>query len=133
MTAARKTLAAMLAVLAAATMTAACSSDAEQITAQNVDGVETATFEYTIPAGAGAANLRGEPLNILPAVLDAHVGDTIRLINEDDQGHLVGPFYVGAGETLTQAFSSPGTFIGECSVHEDGQVTLNVTELDGTD
>ena len=70
----------------------------------------------------------GEPLDILPQALDVSVGELFELINEDDRGHLVGPFYVGAGETLRQRFSAPGTFIGACSVHPSGEIVLTVTE-----
>ncbi len=88
--------------------------------------VATATYEYTIPAGAGEALDAGQPLEILPAELEAHVGDTIRIVNHDDRGHNVGPFFVGAGETMTQQFASPGDFVGICTVHPSGQFTLHV-------
>ena len=91
-----------------------------------VDSVAAATYEYTIPAGAGAAIDAGEPLDILPAELDAHVGDTIRIVNDDVRGHNVGPFFVGAGETMTQQFASPGDFVGICTVHPSGQFVLHV-------
>ena len=87
----------------------------------------TFDFDYTIPEGAGLALDAGEPLDILPAELDAHVGQVIRIVNEDDRGHVVGPFFVGANETLTQRFRSPGEFVGECSVHPSGQIVLKVT------
>lgn len=87
---------------------------------------DTATYEYAIPAGAGEALDAGQPLEILPAELDAHVGDTIRIVNHDDRGHNVGPFFVGAGETMTQRFASPGDFVGICTVHPSGQFTLHV-------
>lgn len=56
------------------------------------------------------------------------VGEVIRIVNEDDRGHLVGPFFVGANETLIQRFTSPGEFIGECTVHPSGQLVLTVVE-----
>jgi hypothetical protein len=49
-------------------------------------------------------------------------------VNEDDRGHLVGPFFVGKGETLRQRFADTGTFVGRCSVHPSGEILLNVTE-----
>lgn len=88
--------------------------------------VAAATYEYTIPAGAGEAIDAGRPLDILPGELDAHVGDTIRIVNQDDRGHNVGPFFVGAGETMTQQFASPGDFVGICTVHPSGQFILHV-------
>jgi hypothetical protein len=87
-----------------------------------------ADYEYVVPAGAGEAYDRGEPLDILPAELEAKVGEVIRIHNEDDRGHIVGPFYVGPGETLVQRFASPGTFVGSCTVHPSGQFELSVVE-----
>jgi plastocyanin len=86
-----------------------------------------ATYSYTIPAGAGVALDAGEPLEILPAELDAKVGETIRIVNEDDRGHNVGPFFVGAGETVTQRFATAGEFVGVCTVHPSGQFVLVVS------
>ncbi len=56
------------------------------------------------------------------------MGETIEIVNEDDRGHLVGPFFVGAHETLTQRFTAPGEFIGACTVHPSGQLVLRVVE-----
>jgi plastocyanin len=79
-----------------------------------------------IPRGAGEALDAGEPLEILPAELVVTVGETIRIVNDDDRGHNVGPFFVGAGETLSQRFSSPGEFVGVCTVHPSGELVLIV-------
>ncbi len=115
-------------VLAGAVCLGACGSDdaAGAPAISVVDSLAAATYEYTIPPGAGAALDAGEPLDILPAELDAHVGDTIRIVNHDDRGHNVGPFFVGAGETMTQQFASPGDFVGICTVHPSGQFILHV-------
>ena len=83
-------------------------------------------FDYYIPAGTGAQIDRGVPVTIIPERLVAHVGQTIRIVNDDDRGHLVGPFYLGAGQTLTQTFASPGELVGECSVHPSGHFVLEV-------
>jgi plastocyanin len=87
-----------------------------------------ADYEFVIPAGAGEALDAGEPLEILPGTLEVQVGETIRIVNDDDRGHNVGPFFVGAGETLTQRFSSTGEFVGVCTVHPSGQLVLIVDE-----
>ncbi|MGB0114003.1 MAG: hypothetical protein WBP59_12335 [Ilumatobacteraceae bacterium] len=108
---------------------AACGSDASPST-EALDGsaiaVGSADYEYVIPAGAGDALDAGTPLEILPAELDVRVGETIVIVNEDDRGHTVGPFFVGANETLTQRFSSPGDFVGVCTVHPSGELVLSV-------
>jgi hypothetical protein len=94
----------------------------------DTDAAGLATYEYTIPAGAGEALDAGTPLEVLPAELRTTVGETIRIVNEDDRGHNVGPWFVGANETLNQTFSSPGEFEGVCTVHPSGQLVLIVAE-----
>ena len=115
----------LLAVVATVALVGCGSDDGGDLRVEDAGG--TADFAYVIPAGAGEALDAGEPLEILPAELDAEVGQVIEIENEDDRGHLVGPFFVGAGETLRQRFSSPGVFTGECTVHPSGQITLTVT------
>lgn len=85
-------------------------------------------YDYYIPFGTGAKFDAGEVVNILPAELDVHVGEVLRIVNDDERDHIVGPFFVGAGETLVQRFSSPGDFTGLCTVHPSGQFVLEVSE-----
>jgi hypothetical protein len=87
-----------------------------------------ADFDYTIPIGASEAFKAGQPLDILPPILEAKVGQILQIVNEDVAGHQIGPFYVGPGETLRQKFSSPGQFIGTCTVHANGEILVLVTE-----
>ncbi len=87
---------------------------------------EAATYEYVIPEGAGEALDAGTPLEILPRELTATVGQTIRIVNEDGRGHSVGPWFVGANETLRQEFTTPGSYEGLCTVHPSGQFILQV-------
>ena len=78
------------------------------------------TFSYVIPAGAGDRINSGEPLDILPARLVADLDETIEIVNNDDRAHLLGPWYVGPGETLRERFTVPGTYDGACSIHPSG-------------
>jgi len=89
-------------------------------------GAEQPTYEYVIPAGAGDMINAGEPLDILPETLVADLDETIQIVNNDDRAHLLGPWFVGAGETLRQRFTVPGVFDGECSVHPSGGFTVVV-------
>jgi len=114
-------------LLVAVAVLTGCGGDATTLFSDDASS-STADYVYVIPLGAGEALDRGEPLDILPARLETTVGETIEIVNQDDRGHLIGPFYVGAGETLRQRFSSPGEFVGECSVHPSGQITLVVSE-----
>ena len=106
----------------------ACGDDSEDgFGLDEVASDEAPDFAFVIPVGAGEAFDRGEPLEIFPADLDVRVGDVLEIVNEDDRGHLIGPFFVGAGETLRQRFASPGEFIGICTVHPSGEITVTVT------
>ena len=106
---------------------AGCSSGTEVFDVEDASETAVADWDFTIPEGAGEALDSGNPLEILPARLEATVGETIRIVNEDDRGHLVGPFFVPAQATLNQTFSSPGEFIGECTVHPSGQIRVIIT------
>lgn len=118
----------LVTLLVLASTLSACSSQDEDALFVDEGSAVEADYEYTIPAGAGEALDAGEPLEILPAELEVEVGEVIQIVNEDDRGHLVGPFFVGKGETLRQRFSSPGQFIGQCTVHPSGQLTLTVVD-----
>ncbi len=102
-----------------------CGSEAG-LSVDDVAETASADYQFVIPIGSGEAIDRGEPLAILPAELEVRVGEVIEIINEDDRGHLVGPFFVGANETMRQQFASPGEYQGICSVHPSGQITLTV-------
>ena len=109
-------------------MLSACGGDgwSSQISVAEAEIQQTADYSYLIPAGSGDAIDRGEKIEILPGDLTAEVGQILEIVNEDDRGHLVGPFFVGAGETLRQEFVSPGVFEGVCTVHPSGQFVLTV-------
>lgn len=85
------------------------------------------TYSYVIPAGTGDRLDAGEPVVIIPAELSVHVGDSISIVNNDDRGHSVGPFFVAAGERLTHEFSERGTIADVCTIHPSGRVTITVT------
>src|SRR5210317_2452695 len=87
-----------------------------------------ADYDFVIPVGTGERIDAGERIDILPAKLQVSVGESIRITNDDSRGHVVGVFYVGAGETLTQSFTAPGVLTGECTVHSSGVFTLTVVE-----
>ena len=106
----------------------ACGSDEPDALFREDGATGAADYSYTIPAGSGEAIDRGESLDILPQSLEVRVGEILELINQDDRGHLIGPFFVGAGETLRQRFNAPGSFIGACSVHPSGEFVLTVVE-----
>ena len=82
---------------------------------------------YEIPVGYGDLVDAGEGFDILPAELRVEVGDVIEIVNQDDRGHLIGFFFVGANETVRHQFVSPGVFEGTCTVHSSGEISVIVT------
>ena len=84
--------------------------------------------EYTIALGTGDRIDAGEPVAIVPEELVVRVGESIRIVNEDDRDHYVGVFFVAAGETLTQRFASAGVLEDLCTVHPSGSFRLRVVE-----
>ncbi|MEM8746225.1 MAG: hypothetical protein AAGF91_05960 [Actinomycetota bacterium] len=115
----RRAISAILLALVMVVATA-CGSESES------SGPEQPTFEFIIPAGSGDLIEQGEVLDILPRELKTQVGETIQIRNEDDRAHILGPWFVGAGETLRQRFVTVGVFEGACSVHPSGAFTVYV-------
>ncbi len=119
-----------LLILAMAAMVAvsACSGADDSFGVGESSDTTSADFFYEIPVGAGEQLDAGTPLEILPGELRAKVGQAIEIVNLDDRGHLVGPWFVGAGETLRQEFTSAGEFIGICTVHPSGEIRVIVED-----
>ncbi len=91
------------------------------------DQDEAVTYTYIIPNGTADRIDAGEPVQIVPARLDINIGDSIEIVNQDQQGHNVGPFYVGEGETVSQTFQSAAEYVDSCSVHPSGVFTIVVS------
>jgi plastocyanin len=84
------------------------------------------TIEYDVPAGTAARLARGEAVSIVPARIVGRVGDTLRLVNNDERTHTVGPFIVSPGQRLTIPLARVGTYIGACSLHPSRRVAIVV-------
>jgi plastocyanin len=89
-------------------------------------GPEQPTYSFVIPAGSADRIQQGEQLDILPRELVAQLNETVIIVNEDDEAHVLGPWFVGAGETLRQRFTTEGVFEDKCTVHPSGQFTVVV-------
>ena len=93
---------------------------------ERADDADEFAHDYLIPPGTASRIAAGAEVEIVPAELVVNVGDAIRIVNNDSEDHIVGVFFVAAGETLTQRFNSVAVLEGECSVHPSGAFTLRV-------
>lgn len=104
--------------LGATALVVSCSGD---------EAREPQTIVFEVPKGTAQRQRAGEEIEIMPADLEMKVGDTIRIVNNDDIVQIVGPYTVGAGQTLRQTFTEPGTIVGTCSLSATGEVRINIT------
>lgn len=83
-------------------------------------------YRVEVPAGTAARIDRGESVELIPADLHLGVNDTLVVANLDERAHVVGPFSVRAGETVSHTFSKAGVFQGQCTIHPGGAITITV-------
>lgn len=89
---------------------------------------EARTHRFLIPAGTGSLIADGKRPDLVPKLMNANVGDTLRLVNEDDRVHVVGPFSVRPGETFEFTFPNSGVYVGACSLNAVQATTVIVSE-----
>lgn len=96
------------------------------VLATSLLGAGGETIAVDVPPGTAERMAAGEQVELLPRTLAVDVGDTLEIVNRDDEVHEVGPYTVGPGQTVRQVFTSPGTIEGLCSLHPDGAITIVV-------
>lgn len=92
------------------------------------DAVGPVEHRYVIPPGTAERVAAGEQVDVIPLRIEAMVGETIEIVNEDDRVNQVGVFVVGPGQTVRQRFTTPGVLEGACDVHPQGTFTIEVAE-----
>lgn len=101
-------LVAVLAVLAAGALTA-CSSSPKR---------EPQTVEVVVPVGTQLRLNAGEKVDVMPARIELHVGDTLLIRNYDYVAQTVGPYDVAANSEVSFTYGAPGEFEGYCPLSE---------------
>ncbi|OWY63491.1 hypothetical protein B7486_52830, partial [cyanobacterium TDX16] len=87
-----------LLVLGASLVAAACVVAAGLVVVRQ-DEASAEDHRYVIPAGTAERIEAGEPIEILPTELVVQAGDTLTVVNHDDEAHVVGIADVEPGET----------------------------------
>lgn len=120
---------AALAVVASPAALASCAGTerVQQVQTAPLAADEAATYEYVIPNGTGVALAAGQTVDLMPATLEAKVGESIRIINRDDEDFMVGPFFVKSKATVAMRFTREGTLVGTCDMNASGEITIHVT------
>ena len=88
---------------------------------------QKATYTYVVPYGTAVRIDRGYKVDIMPTSLDVKVGESIRVVNQDNTTFAVGPFTVAAGHEVSMRFTNPGVLSGVCAVNEAGRFEIRVT------
>lgn len=91
-------------------------------------GSSGVTHRYTIPAGTSARIAAGEQVNVMPAKLVVHVGDSLVLRNDDSVTQQMGPLSVEAGSVLKMKFARVGTIEGTCTMNAEGTAKIIIEE-----
>lgn len=91
------------------------------------DDPDPETVTFAIEAGTGARMDAGEEVELMPAEVRLSVGDTLVIRNEDDRPYSVGPYFVRAGETVTQTYTRPQELVGACELSGHGELKVVVS------
>ena len=81
---------------------------------------KSVTYDFVVPAGTYEKIKKGEDPGLFPRQLDVHVGDKIRVRNDDTKLVRLGLFDVAPGETVTMNFNKPGVRTGSIMSDDSG-------------
>ncbi|HBX76788.1 MAG TPA: hypothetical protein DEG43_04020 [Acidimicrobiaceae bacterium] len=84
-------------------------------------------MEIVIPDGTQQRIDAGQTVELMPALLEFRVGDTLVIRNEDTASQYVGPYFVKPQSTVTWKFSKPATYEGACELNGEGGYKIVVT------
>ncbi len=98
------------------------------VVARVVDDPEADVFTIEIPDGTSALLAAGADVNLFPEELDFRLRDVLVIVNGDVVAHQIGPYSVDPGETLEKTFGETASFIGFCSLHSGGEITIAVAD-----
>lgn len=97
------------------------------VTFSVVSRIDTSVHSFTIAAGTREMLDAGRtPPNPPPLSLKVRLGDTLEVINNDSAVHTYAFLVLRPGETGRYVFRNRGTFSGQCTASDHGQITITV-------
>lgn len=84
------------------------------------------TVRLVIPPGTAEKLDAGKPVKGIPDQIDATVGDTLVVENHDSSTQFVSGFAVSPGQTMKIPLTREGTYLTNCSAHEDRSIKMVV-------
>jgi len=111
----------------------ACQSNIlPQNTIDTIDIEDTSSREIRIiiPPGTDELLRDGKDPGLVSDYILLKLGeqDILVIENQDTSSHVIGPFFINAGESIRQVFTAPGIYEGTCSIHENAQIRIIVEE-----
>jgi len=88
---------------------------------------EPEELAIVVPAGTWERIERGEDVELMPVEVELSVGDSIRLRNDDERTHTVGPFVVRPDEEVYYTFGEPAIIEGACTINPDETIRITIS------
>ncbi|MBN8654188.1 MAG: hypothetical protein J0M11_00520 [Anaerolineae bacterium] len=89
---------------------------------------EPGVIEMVIPAGTAELIRAGEVPPEIPRDMRFVVGDTLTVINQDDENHQLGPLWIPANSSASQKLETEENMIVECSFQVGSYMGITVQE-----
>ncbi len=90
------------------------------VPAQSTVARKSVTHDFVVPAGTTERLKNGENPELIPREFEVHVGDKIRVRNDDTELVRLGIFNVAPGETVTMNFNKVGPLRGVIFADDSG-------------
>lgn len=89
---------------------------------------EPGIIEMVIPAGTAELIRAGDVPPEIPRDLRFVVGDTLKVINQDDENHQLGPLWIPANSSASQKLETEENMIVDCSFQTSSYIGITVQE-----
>lgn len=89
---------------------------------------EPGVIEMVIPAGTAELIRAGEVPPEIPRDMRFVVGDTLKVINQDNENHQLGPLWIPANSSATQKLETEENMIVDCSFQAGSSMGITVQE-----